>query len=113
MSRVKSPRRVRHKKVLKAAKGFVAARRKRYKVAREAVLHAGHYAYIGRKDRKGDIRRLWIERLNAATREYDLPYSKFISGLKKAKIELDRKILADIAVNDSETFKKIVEMARA
>ena len=112
MSRVKSPRRVRHKKVLKAAKGFVAARRKRYKVAREAVLHAGHYAYIGRKDRKGDIRRLWIERLNAATREYDLPYSKFISGLKKAKIELDRKILADIAVNDSETFKKIVEMAK-
>lgn len=113
MSRVKSPRRIRHKKVLKAAKGFVAARRKRYKVAREAVLHAGHYAYIGRKDRKHDIRRLWIERLNAATREYDLPYSKFISGLKKAKIELDRKILADIAVNDTETFKKIVEMAKA
>lgn len=112
MARVKSPRRIRHKKVLHAAKGFVAARRKRYKVAREAVLHAGQYAYIGRKDRKNDMRRLWIERLNAATREYDLPYSKFISGLKKAKIELDRKILADIAVNDSETFKKIVEMAR-
>lgn len=113
MARVKSPRRVRHKKVLAAARGFVAARRKRYKVAREAVLHAGHYAYVGRKDRKHDIRRLWIGRLNAATREYDLPYSKFISGLKKAKIELDRKILADIAVNDSETFKKIVEMAKA
>lgn len=113
MARVKSPRRVRHKKVLAAAKGFVAARRKHYKAAREAVLHAGQYAYIGRKDRKGDMRRLWIERLNAATREYDLPYSKFISGLKKAKIELDRKILADIAVSDSETFKKIVEMAKA
>jgi len=96
-----------------AAKGFVASRRKRYKVAREAVLHAGAYAYAGRKDRKSQIRRLWIERLNAATREYNLPYSKFINGLKKAKIELDRKILADIAVNDSETFKKIVEMAKA
>lgn len=113
MARTKSPRRQRHKKVLKQARGFGASRSRRYKVAKEAVLHAGQYAYIGRKDKKGDFRRLWIQRLNAAVREHDLSYSKFISGLKKAKIELDRKILADIAVNDNETFKKIVEMVKA
>ena len=82
MARVKSPRRARHKKVLKLAKGFKQARRRRYKVAREAVLHAGQYAYIGRKDKKGDFRELWIQRLNAAVREYGLSYSKFIAGLK-------------------------------
>lgn len=113
MARTKSPRRQRHKKVLKQAKGFVASRSRRYKVAKEAVLHAGQYAYVGRKDKKGDYRRLWIQRLNAAVREHDLSYSKFVSGLKKAKIELDRKILADIAINDNETFKKIVETVKA
>lgn len=113
MARVKSPRRPRHKKVLKQAKGFGASRSRRYKVAKEAVLHAGQYAYIGRKDKKGDFRRLWIQRLNAAVREHGLSYSKFVSGLKKEKVELDRKILADIAVNDQQTFKKIVEMAKS
>lgn len=111
--RIKSPRRQRHKKILKAAKGFRDARRKRYKVAKEAVLHAGQYAYIGRKLRKRDLRTLWITRLNAAVREQDLSYSRFISSLKKANIELDRKILADITVQDPETFSKIVERTKA
>ncbi|HBL51623.1 MAG: 50S ribosomal protein L20 [Candidatus Blackburnbacteria bacterium RIFCSPHIGHO2_02_FULL_39_13] len=112
MARVKSPRRARHKKVLKLAKGFKQARRRRYKVAREAVLHAGQYAYIGRKDKKGDFRELWIQRLNAAVREYGLSYSKFIAGLKKAKIELNRKVLSEIANSDPETFGKIVEQSK-
>lgn len=107
--RVKSPRRQRHKKILEAAKGFRDARRKRYKVAKEAVLHAGQYAYAGRKLRKRDLRSLWITRLNAAAREHGLGYSRFIAGLKKANIELDRKILSDIAVKDPNTFTKIVE----
>lgn len=111
--RIKSPRRQRHKKILEAAKGFRDARRKRYKVAKEAVLHAGQYAYIGRKLRKRDLRSLWIIRLNAAAREQGLSYSRFISGLKKANIELDRKILADIAVQDPETFSKIVQRIKA
>lgn len=111
--RIKSPRRQRHKKILEAAKGFRDARRKRYKVAKEAVLHAGQYAYIGRKLRKRDIRSLWITRLNAAAREQGLSYSRFISGLKKANIELDRKILSDIAIEDPATFGKIVEKAKS
>lgn len=111
--RIKSPRRQRHKKILKAAKGFRDARRKRYKVAKEAVLHAGQYAYIGRKLRKRDLRSLWITRLNAAVREHGLGYSRFISGLKKANIELDRKILSDIAIEDPKTFSEIVEKAKA
>lgn len=115
MARVKTgtTRRRRHKKVLKQAKGFRDARRKRYRTAKEAVLHAGQYAYAGRKLRKRDVKKLWIQRLNAAAREHDLTYSRFIAGLKKAKIDLDRKILADIAVNDPETFNKIVEQAKA
>lgn len=98
----------RHKKVKKAAKGFKHARRKRVKTAKEALLHAGQYAYIGRKRRKRDLRRLWITRLNAAVREHGLTYSDFIKKLKDKNIELDRKILADIAVNDPATFEKIV-----
>lgn len=112
MARVKSSRRPRHKKVMKAAKGFRAARRRRYKTAREAVLHAGQYAYTGRKDRKGDMRALWIERLNAAVREHDLSYSRFISGLKKANIVLDRKMLSNIAISDPDTFTEIVSKAK-
>lgn len=111
--RVKSPRHQRHKKILEQAKGFRDARRKRYKVAKEAVLHAGQYAYIGRKLRKRDLRSLWIIRLNAAAREQGLSYSRFISSLKKANIELDRKILSDIAIEDPATFGKIVEKAKA
>lgn len=115
MSRVKTGivRRRKHKKILHAARGFRQARKRRIKAATEAVLHAGQYAYIGRKQRKRNIRRLWIQRLNAAVREHGLTYAIFIAGLKKAKIELDRKILSDIAITDSATFEKIVENARA
>jgi len=108
MARVKSTSARRHRKFLKRAKGFKQARRVRIQVAKEALLHAGQYAYHGRKLRKRDLRNLWIIRLNAAVREEGLSYSKFIASLKKAKIELDRKMLADIAVNDPGTFKKIV-----
>lgn len=103
----------RHKRILKEARGFRQARQQHYKAAREAVLHAGQYAYIGRKKRKRDFRTLWIQRLNAAAREHNLSYSKFIAGLKKAKIELDRKILADIAVRDPQTFDAIVEKVKS
>ena len=108
MPRTKSLSAKRHRKVKKAARGYKHAARRRVKVAKEALLHAGQYAYIGRKLKKRDLRRLWIVRLNAASREYGLPYSKFIASLKKENIEIDRKILSDIAVNDSETFNKIV-----
>ena len=106
--RVKSISARRHRKILKAARGFKQARRKRIQTAKEAVVHAGAYAYHGRKLRKRDLRSLWITRVNAAVREEGLSYSKFIAGLKKSKIEIDRKILADIAVSDPDTFKKVV-----
>ena len=102
-------RRKRHKKVLKRTKGFRMTKGRLYKVSKEADLHAGQYAFAGRKRRKRDFRRLWITRINAALTEYNLSYSKFINGLKKAKIELDRKILADLAVSDPKVFKAIVE----
>lgn len=108
MTRVKSTSAIRHRKVRKAAKGFKQARSRRYGAAKEATLHAGQYAYHGRKLRKRDLRSLWIKRLNAAVRENGMSYSKFIDGLKKSKIEIDRKILSDIAVKDPDTFKKIV-----
>ena len=108
MARVKSTSSRRHRVFLKKAKGFTQSRRVRIQAAKEALLHAGQYAYHGRKLKKRDLRALWIVRLNAAVREEDLSYSKFIAGLKKAKIELDRKILADIAVSDPSTFKNIV-----
>lgn len=113
MARVKSPRRKRHKELLARAKGFLSARHKRYKVAKEAVLHAGQYAFAGRKLRKRDIRALWIVRLNAAVREHDLSYSRFISGLKKANIQLDRKTLSEMAISDPETFSKIVTQVKS
>jgi len=108
MARVKSPSSRRHRKFLKRAKGFKQARRVRIQTAKEALLHAGQYAYHGRKLKKRNLRSLWIIRLNAAVREEGLSYSKFIAGLKKAKIEMDRKILSDIAINDPSTFKKII-----
>lgn len=109
MARVKSTGSRKHRKILARAKGFRQARRRRIKTAKEAVLHAGQYAYEGRKNKKRDLRALWITRLNAAVRQEDLSYSKFISLLKKAKIELDRKILSEIAAKDSKTFKEIVK----
>ena len=109
MTRSKSIAIRRHRKIKKQARGFKQARRTRVKAAKEAILHAGQYAYIGRKLRKRNFRSLWILRLNAAARKHGLSYSKLINGLKKSKIEIDRKILADIAVNDPETFKQIVD----
>lgn len=108
MTRVKSTSSRRHRKVLEQAKGFKQSRRRRYRVAQEAVLHAGVYAYAGRKNKKRDLRSLWISRISAAVKLEGLSYSKFIAMLKGAKIELDRKILADIAANDPSTFTKIV-----
>ena len=111
MARVKTgtTRRKRHKKVLKRTKGFRMTKGRLYKVSKEADLHAGQYAYAGRKLRKRDMRRLWITRINAALTPYEISYSKFINGLKKAKIELNRKILADLAISDPNTFKEIVD----
>lgn len=114
MVRVKTgpTRRRKHKKIIKTAKGYRMTRHKLVKRAKEAVLRAGQHAYIGRKLRKRDRRRLWIQRINAALSEYEMTYSQFINGLKKAKIELDRKILADLAVSDPNTFKLLLDKAK-
>lgn len=109
--RVKSVSAIRHRKILKRAKGYRQARSSRIQVAKEAVLHAGAYAYHGRKLKKRDLRALWIVRISAAVKSLGVSYSKFIAGLKKEKIEIDRKILSDIAAKDPETFKKIVKEA--
>jgi large subunit ribosomal protein L20 len=108
MARVKSIAQRKHRKFLKAAKGFKQSRGNRIKGAKEALLHAGQYAYHGRKLKKRDLRGLWITRLNAALRPQGLSYSRFISLLIKKGVTLDRKILADIAVEDPKTFEKIV-----
>lgn len=109
--RVKSISARRHRVMLARAKGFKQARHTRIQVAKEALLHAGAYAYHGRKLKKRDLRTLWISRINAAVVAKGTTYSKFIAGLKKAKIEIDRKILSDLAVTDMETFKKIIKEA--
>jgi len=101
-----------HKKIFRLNKGYRMDRRRLIKVAKEAALHAGQYAYIGRKQRKRDFRRLWITRISEAVKNFGLSYSEFVPGLKKAKIELDRKILADLVVSDPETFKRVVDKAR-
>jgi large subunit ribosomal protein L20 len=103
----------RHKRLLNAAEGRRGTRSKLIKPAREAALHAMAYAYVGRKQRKRQLRALWIVRLNAAARLNGLTYSALISGLKKAGVVLDRKVLADIAVRDAATFASIAEVARA
>ena len=118
--------RARHKKILKQAKGYYGARSRVYRVAFQAVIKAGQYrvakqsvmraltsSYAGRKQRKRQFRQLWIARINAAARQNDMSYSKFINGLKKASIEIDRKILADIAVFDKVAFSALVEKAKA
>lgn len=109
--RVKSVSAIRHRKILKKAKGYKQARSRRIQVAKEAVLHAGTYAYHGRKLKKRDLRSLWITRISASVKNLGVSYSRFIAGLKKEKIEIDRKILAEIAVKDPETFKKVVKEA--
>lgn len=103
----------RHKKVLAQAKGFRGRRKNTFRVANQAVMKAGQYAYRDRRARKREFRALWITRINAACREQGLSYSAFIAGTKKAAIELDRKILADMAVNDKPAFAAIVEQAKA
>jgi len=103
----------RHKKVLTRAKGYYNARRKTYKAAKQAVMRAAQYAYRDRRVRKRDFRGLWIVRINAAARECGLSYSRFMNGLKKAAIELDRKVLADIAVHDKQAFSALADKARA
>jgi large subunit ribosomal protein L20 len=102
----------RHKKVLKKAKGYYGARSKVYRVAKQAVIKAGQYAYRDRRQRKRQFRQLWIARINAAARENGLSYSRLINGLKKAGVELDRKVLADIAVYDKPAFAAIAEKAK-
>lgn len=102
----------RRKRVLKRAKGFWGARRKLYAVARETVDRALAFAFSGRKRKKRDFRRLWITRINAAVRPLELSYSRFINGLKKADVQLDRSILADLAVNDPKTFEAVAAVAK-
>ena len=102
-----------HKKVLKKAKGYYGARSRVYRVATQAVTKAGQYAYRDRRQKKRQFRRLWIVRINAAARMFDLSYSRLINGLSKAEIEIDRKMLADLAVHDIDAFGKIAEQAKA
>ncbi|KUJ75878.1 50S ribosomal protein L20 [Thiomicrospira sp. XS5] len=105
--------RKRHNKVLKQAKGYYGARKKIFRVAKQAVIKAGQYAYRDRRQKKRQFRRLWIARINAAARMNGMTYSRFISGLNKAGIEVDRKVLSDIAIHDAEAFSAIVEKAKA
>lgn len=112
MARVKSIASIKHRKILRLARGFKQARRRRIQTAKEAVLHAGQYAYAGRKLKRRDLKKLWIVRINAAARENGTTYGKLISSLKKGGVELDRKILAEIAANDPKTFKEIVDQTK-
>ena len=100
------------RKILKQAKGYFGAKSKLYRTAREQVMKSGQYAYIGRKQKKRDFRALWITRINAACRLNDISYSRFISGLKKANVTLNRKVLADMAVREPEAFANLVEVAK-
>jgi large subunit ribosomal protein L20 len=115
MPRVKrgSKRRERRKKLLGLAKGYFLNKSKLYRAAQQAVDRAGNFAFIGRRRKKRDFRRLWIIRINAAARSHELSYSQFIAGLKRAGVELDRKSLADIAATDPAAFAKLVESAKA
>lgn len=105
--------RARHKKVIAAAKGYRGRRGNVFRIAKQAVMRAGQYAYRDRRNKKRTFRALWITRINAAVREHDMTYSVFIAGLKKASIELDRKVLADLAVRDKAGFAAIVQAARS
>lgn len=104
--------RARHKKVLKKAKGYYGARSRIYRVAKQAVIKAAQYAYRDRRQRKREFRALWIVRINAGANEHGLSYSRFINGLKKANVDIDRKMLAELAVNDKNAFKALVESAK-
>ncbi len=115
MPRVKSSvvKRRRHKKVLKLAKGYYGKRSKSFRVANEAVMKALNYAYIHRRQKKREFRRLWIARINAAARQNGMTYNRFINGLKKAGVEINRKMLAELAVSDAKAFSQLVDLARS
>ena len=114
MARVKGGTisRARHKKVLKQAKGYFGSKHRLYRTANEQVMHSGKYAFRDRRQKKRDFRKLWITRINAGCRENDMSYSKFINGLLKANVTINRKMLSEIAINDKEAFTKLVEMAK-
>ena len=114
MARVKTARitRKKHKKILKQAKGYYGAKSYRFRTAKQAVMKSGMYAYIARRDKKSNFRKLWIARINAAARMNGLTYSTLIAGLKKANVTINRKMLAEVAVTDAEAFTKIAEIAK-
>ncbi|MBR3049479.1 MAG: 50S ribosomal protein L20 [Bacilli bacterium] len=114
MARVKNGAvtKARHKKVLKQAKGYFGSKHRLYKTAKEQLMHSGQYAYRDRKQRKREFRKLWITRINAACRQNDISYSRFIEGLTKAGVEVNRKMLSEIAINDPKTFVKFVKIAK-
>ena len=114
MARVKNGAvtKARHKKVLKAAKGYFGSKHRLYKTAKEQLMHSGQYAYRDRKQRKRDFRKLWITRINAACRQNEISYSRFIEGLTKAGVEINRKMLAEIAINDPKAFTELVKIAK-
>ena len=114
MARVKTARttRARHKKILKEAKGYFGAKSVRFRMANQAVMKSGMYAYIGRKDKKSNFRKLWITRINAAARMNGITYSKLIAGLKKANVTINRKMLSEIAISDPKAFTELVEVAK-
>ena len=115
MARVKGAlsTRKRHKKILKLAKGYRGAKSKLYRIANQAVMKSLSYAYVGRKLKKRDFRSLWITRISAACKMNDINYSRFMNGLKKANIEINRKMLSEIAINDPKAFSQLVETAKA
>ena len=112
MARVKTARitRKKHKKILKRAKGYYGAKHYRFRMAKQAVMKSGAYAYVGRKDRKSNFRKLWIARINAAARMNGTTYSKLIAGMKKANIVVNRKMLAEMAITDPKAFTEIVKL---
>ena len=114
MARVKSAMttRARHKKVLKQAKGYYGAKHYRFRMAKQQVMKSGNYAFVGRKDKKSNFRKLWIARINAAARMNGLTYSQLINGLKKANVVINRKMLAEMAVSDPVAFTKVAEIAK-
>ena len=115
MTRVKGGTisRARHKKVMKKAKGYFGSKHRLYKTAHEQVMHAGKYAYRDRRNRKRDFRKLWITRINAACRQNEISYSRFINGLSKAGVEINRKMLSEIAIDDPKAFTNLVNKAKA
>ena len=114
MARVKTAviTRKKHKKILKRAKGYYGAKHYRFRMAKQAVMKSGMYAYVGRKDKKSDFRKLWIARINAAARMNGTTYSKLIAGLKKANVTVNRKMLSEIAINDPKAFTEIATIAK-